>query len=139
MRPSEVKTVTVLTSLNAFRLVGFLLAAQALSGELPRSEVFGGIGDGIAGLTAIPIAIALWKRPTYRVWIAAIIWNVYALTDAFFANAISTWAPDAEPQPIIGYIIPLFFVVTHVINVTLLIRPKVRTYYMSNTRGNPRY
>jgi hypothetical protein len=137
MRPSEVKTVTVLTSLNAFRLVGFVFAAQALSGDLPRSEVFGGIGDGIAGLTAVPIAIALWKRPTYHVWVAAIIWNVYALTDACFANAISTWAPDAQPQPIGGYVIPLFFVATHVINLKLLVSPPVRDHYMSNTASNP--
>jgi hypothetical protein len=129
MRPREVKTISVLTYLNAFRLVGFLFAAQALSGDLPRSEVFGGIGDGIAGLTAIFVALALTKRPSFGTWLAAIMWNVYALTDAVFANAISTFAPDAEPQVAIGYLIPLFFIGTHVVNLSLLARPAVRKYY----------
>jgi len=85
MRPPGSRTATLLTAVNALRLVGFVIGAQALTGSAPRSEVFGGIGDGIAGLTAIFVAIALWTRPTYGVWLAAIVWNVYGLTDALFA------------------------------------------------------
>jgi len=136
-RPRAVTVLVALTATNAFRLVGWGYAAAALAGQVPRSGVFGGVGDGIAGAAAIAVAVALARRPGFGTWLAAVAWNVYALTDVLFANAITFFAPDAEPQAPAWTLVPLYFLVAHVVSLRLLTRPAVRAHFGVTTTPAP--
>jgi len=131
-RPLQERLVLALTLPHAFRLVGFVFAGAAVAGAVPFSGVFGGVGDGVVGLGAILVALALWRRPGYASWMAAIAWNVYGATDVLFANAIQVFAPDSRPQPFALFLVPLFFLTAHLVNLRLLTGETLRCRYLGN-------
>jgi hypothetical protein len=88
---------TLLVGLNVMRIEGLfflLLAAQGrLSGPFPLSA---GRGDVLVGLTAIPLLLALVRKPGgYRGWLLA--WNVIGTLDLLSALTLGILSAPGAP------------------------------------------
>ena len=131
-RPRTVVLLIILTALFVSRVVGFFLLASV--GELPdgapESWFIPFLGDGLIGISAIVIAIFLWRRSTFGVWLGAVIFHSIALFDTVMAGVNNIREPwDASP---LGDMIGLgfgFLILVSVVSLYLLSRADVRRYY----------
>jgi len=131
-RPRAVLLLIILTALLVPRVSGFFLLASLgeLPDSAPESWFIPFLGDGLVGISAIAIAIFLWRRSTFGVWLAAVIFHSIALFDTAMAGANIIRQPwDANP---LGDIIGLgfgFIILVSVVSLYLLSRGDVRRYY----------
>ena len=131
-RPPVVTVLVVATALLTYRAAGYLSLADV--GELrdgaPESWFIPLLGDGLIGTAAVVIAILLWQRPTFGVWLGAIIFHTLALWDTATAainNLREPWEAGAFAD-VIWFAFGFTFLVS-VLCVYLLSRRDVRRHY----------
>lgn len=131
-RPTAVIVLIAATALLTYRAAGYLNLADV--GELPdgapESWFIPLLGDGLVGTAAVVVAILLWQRPTFGVWLAAIVFHALALWDTT-AAAINNVREPWETSPfadVIWFAFGFTFLVS-VLCVYLLSRRDVRRYY----------
>lgn len=92
----------LLVGLNIMRIMGglfLLLAAQSrLSGPFPQSA---GWGDVIVGLTAIPLTLAIARRPQGN-RVALLAWNLFGTFDLIAAVALGIMSAPGSPLQLFG-------------------------------------
>lgn len=93
--------MSVLIGLNSLRLLGVLFlalrAAGRLSGPFPLSAAW---GDILTGALAIPLALALSRRPSVSRGAIA-LWNAFGTLDLFAAVGLGLTSANGSPVQLI--------------------------------------
>jgi len=84
MMPRALRYVRILAALEVTRLVGLLLFSGIQRGLLPANAALFGVGDGLVGITAIPMWYAL-GRGRMRTYALGMAWVTFGLVDLFYA------------------------------------------------------
>ncbi len=89
-------TLTALAAGRAMTLAFIARAGDGGAGDPPEAWLMPLIGDAFVGITAIAIALAMWRKPTPAVWVAAMMWNAVAAFDALAAYVVEITTPWPE-------------------------------------------
>src|SRR5919198_1224701 len=82
------KTISILTAIQTWRVVGFAFLWGVGIGIIPPTfGIPAGVGDVLIGVTAIPIAFFLKKGYSWSKS-AAVIWNVLGIADLVMAISL---------------------------------------------------
>ncbi len=82
--PSALRYARILVAIQVTRLLGLVLFSGIQSGALPATAALFGVGDGLVGLTAIPVWYAL-GRGRLRTYVLAMAWVTFGLVDLVYA------------------------------------------------------
>jgi hypothetical protein len=84
------KITALLVAVQTYRIIGvvFLLALTQGIFE-PAFAIPAGVGDILVGVTAIPIAISLWRGYSWSKS-AAVVWSVLGITDLVYAVTLGS-------------------------------------------------
>ena len=85
--------ITALASGRAMTLAFIGRAGQGGVGDPPSAWVMPLLGDALIGLSALPLAYALWRLRGLGVWTVAIAWHAVAIWDALSALVIHLTVP----------------------------------------------
>lgn len=96
-------------------------------GDPPGPWLMPLVGDAVIGLTALVVAAALWRRPTPRVWLGAVVWNALGAFDALAAYLVELRSPWPEFFMLEVFGRSMFFaaVAAHGLVLYLLTRPRL--------------
>ena len=133
-RPARTATEWVLLALTLL-LTGRAMTLAFLSdvggsgaGDPPAAWLMPLVGDAVVGLSAIAVAVLLWRRAGLTAWLALIIWNAIAIWDAlsaFLVNLSVPW-PGFFMLEMFGW--PMFFLAAgmHALCILLASRRETR-------------
>lgn len=132
--------LTVMAAGRAMTLLYLGRAGDGGVGDPPAAWLMPLLGDAAIGLTAVPVAWMLWKRPNPVTWIAAIAWSAVGAFDALAAYIIgrtNPW-PDFFMVEIFGS--SMFFAATllHLVVIALLARRQTMTDFGLQRSGELR-
>ena len=98
------------------------------AGDPPDAWLMPLIGDAIVGVSAVAIALLLWRRPSPLVWLAAVVWTAIAAFDVFAAWLVETSSPWPEffMLELAGRAMFPAAITLHVVIFGLLLMPDVR-------------
>ncbi len=82
--PNTLRYARILVAIQVTRLLGLILFSGIRSGALPATAALFGVGDGLVGLTAIPVWYAL-GRGRLRTYVLAVAWVTFGLVDLIYA------------------------------------------------------
>jgi hypothetical protein len=109
------------------RLFGLILFSGIQSGLLPATAALFGVGDGLVGITAIPVWYAL-GRGRMRTYVLAMVWVTFGLVDliyAFVDGALGGQLPALNTLLGPGIVAVPFNVVVQLITFGLLLKQSV--------------
>jgi len=66
------------------------------AGDPPAAWLMPLVGDGVVGVAAVGVALALWRRPGRRTWLAALVFHCLALWDGLSAWLVHASVPWPE-------------------------------------------
>ena len=120
------------STILVYRAFGYIQLADVgkLPNGAPESWFIPLLGDGLVGTAAIIIGILLWRRATFGVWLATVIFHTIAMWDTATAainNIREPWDESAFAD-VIWFAFGFTFLVS-VLCVYLLSRRDVRRYY----------
>jgi hypothetical protein len=79
------KRTTLLVVVQTYRIAGIAILWGMTQGLFePAFAIPAGVGDILVGVTAIPVAIFLWKGYSWSKY-AAVVWSVLGITDLVYA------------------------------------------------------
>lgn len=82
--PKALRYARILVAIQVTRLLGLILFSGIQSGLLPATAALFGVGDGLVGITAIPVWYVLGRGRT-RTYVLAIAWVTFGLVDLIYA------------------------------------------------------
>jgi hypothetical protein len=94
------KITALLVAVQTYRTVGVVFLLGLTQGIFePAFAIPAGVGDILVGVTAIPIAIFLWRGYNWSKS-AVVIWSVLGITDLVYAVTLGTIIyPDFTTSP----------------------------------------
>lgn len=135
-----VLALIVMASGRAMTLFFIARAGDGGAGDPPDAWLMPLIGDAAIGLTAIVVALLVWKRPTATTWVIAVVWSAIGAFDAIAAFIVDTSAPWPEFFMLEIFGRSMFFAAAamHLVIISLLARPAVlASFGMGTTRNTP--
>ena len=78
--PRAFRIIRILVAIELTRLLGLILISGIKSGLLPASASLFAVGDGLVGVTALPVWYAL-RTPQKLTYILTIAWVTFGLVD----------------------------------------------------------
>ncbi len=84
MVPRALRYARILVAIQITRLLGLVLFSGIQSGTLPATAALFAVGDGLVGITAIPVWYAL-GRGRLRTYALAMAWVIFGLVDLIYA------------------------------------------------------
>ena len=117
--------LTLMAGGRAMTLLYLGRAGDGGAGDPPAAWLMPLVADAAIGVTAVIVALLLWKRPNPITWIAAISWSAVGAFDAWAAYVIgrtNPW-PDFFMIEIFGSGMFVAAAVLHLTVIVLLARP----------------
>jgi hypothetical protein len=94
------KTTTLLVAVQTYRILGVVFLLGMTQGIFePAFAIPAGVGDILVGVTAIPVAIFLWRGYSWSKN-TAVVWSVLGITDLVYAVTLGAIIyPDFTTSP----------------------------------------
>ena len=125
--------LTLMASGRAMTLAFIARAGDGGPGDPPDAWLMPLVGDAVIGLTALGVALLVWRRRSAMTWSLALAWSAIGAFDALAAYLvdIQTPWPDFFMLELFGR--PMFFAAAalHIGIIALLMQPAVRTEFGS--------
>ncbi len=93
MKLRVVLALTVMASSRAMTLAYIARAGDGGPGDPPEAWLMPLIGDAAVGLTALVVAVLIWRVRTAASWVVAVVWSAIGAFDALAAFIVETSAP----------------------------------------------
>lgn len=126
-----VLALTTLASGRAMTIAFIGRAGDGGPGDPPEAWLMPLIGDAVIGVSAIVVALLIWRRPNPTTWVLAVIWNAIGAFDALAAYVVEVSAPWPEffMLELVGRSMFFAAAIMHLALIGLLSRPEVLTRF----------
>lgn len=96
MRLKILIALTVMAAGRAMTLPFISRAGDGGVGDPPEAWLMPLIADAAIGLSAVAVALLIWKLPSPTTWVVAVVWSAIGAFDALAAFVVDTSAPWPE-------------------------------------------
>lgn len=123
--------LTLMASGRAMTLLFIGRAGGAGNEDPPIAWLLPLLGDAVIGLSALPVALLLWRRPGLTTGLIAVAWNAVAIWDALSAFVVHQTTPWPAFFMIQTFGASMFFAASamHAAGIALLFLPSLRARY----------
>lgn len=137
MKRTVLVWLVAMTAGRAMTLAFITRAGGSELGDPPEEWLMPLLGDGFVGLSAVVVAILLWRNSSPAAWTIAIAWSAIGAFDAIAAFFVQRTSPWPEFFMLRAFGSSMFFAAAflHLAIIALLFSPDVRREFWGDRQS----